>query len=356
MSDAALDLRSSVEWAVREHQARIAAEPFDFESYHALFELYDGAGMVDESWCVASVLSFLKKATPRELSCVQRHRTPGLVRAKSSLSDEVLRRHVTHPDENLLVTCILGLIAPAVAGWRAVELPKTLRPEERIGLDDPSLLVRTTKYVRGVLDLTAPELFLRPGDRGDCSLMDIKRAGRLRPTMVVFGDLLSGHTEPELAFALGRLMMDLYAPRFCLVALDRSPQAVKQVLLACLQWVGLPVQGDRAALGQIGREIVGRMPEEARGQLRSLIERLIEQSPRVDIKQWIAASELTAYRVALLLGGNHRIAGRMISQEQPGLGVAGTISPRQKITELVLYGISDDYFAARQSLGIHVGD
>ena len=213
MSDAALDLRSSVEWAVREHQARIAADPFHLPSHHALFELYDEAGMVDEAWCVASVLSFMKKTTPRELSCVQRYRTPGLVRAKSSLSEQVLRRHVTHPHENLLVTCIMGLIAPAVAGWRAVELPGTLRFEDRIDpLNDPSLLSRITKYVRGVLDLTAPELWVRPEDRGDCVLMNIKREDRLRPAMVVFSDLLSGRTEPELAFALGRFMMDLYAP------------------------------------------------------------------------------------------------------------------------------------------------
>lgn len=118
MSEAALDLRMNVDWAVREHQARITTEHFHAPSYHALFDIYEGAGMLDEAFCVASALDFLRKATPREQSCAQRHRRSGLVRARWPLPEEVLRRHVAHPDQNLLVSCILGVIAPGVAGWR----------------------------------------------------------------------------------------------------------------------------------------------------------------------------------------------------------------------------------------------
>lgn len=212
-----------------------------------------------------------------------------------------------------------------------------------------------TKYVRGVLDVTQPELFLRPDDVGDLSLMNVKRAGRLHPTMVVFGNLLRPKDERQLVFAMARYMMDLYPPHFCFVALDRSPQAIKQVLLACLHWVGLPVQGDLAALDQIALEIVSRMSATAREQLRSSIARLLGVGQPIDVKQWVAASELTAYRVGLLLcGGDHRIAGQMIAEEQVVLGYGGGISPRDKIAELVLYSISDDYFAARRALGIQV--
>ena len=92
-------------------------------------------------------------------------------------------------------------------------------------------------------------------------------------------------------------MMDLYLPHFCFVALDRSPQALKQVFMACLHGVGLPVQGDVAALDQISREIFGRMQPAARDQLRSLLQKFIEAGGSTDVKRWAAASELTAYRV-----------------------------------------------------------
>ena len=43
----------------------------------------------------------------------------------------------------------------------------------------------------------------------------------------------------------------------------------------------------------------------------------------------------------------------MISQEQAPLGVGATMSPRDKIKELVLYSISEDYFTARRAIGVH---
>ena len=48
------------------------------------------------------------------------------VMARQRLSEDSLRRHVFHPDQDLYLTGILGLIAPAVAAWRAVDLPGTI--------------------------------------------------------------------------------------------------------------------------------------------------------------------------------------------------------------------------------------
>jgi hypothetical protein len=136
------------------------------------------------------------------------------------------------------------------------------------------------------------------------------------------------------------------------VALDRSPQALKQVFMACLRAVGMPVQGDTAALDTIAREITGRMAPAAVDQLRSLIQKFIDAGGSTDVKRWAASAELTAYRVGLLLASDLRIAGQMISQEQSMLGSA--MSPRDKIKELVLYSISEDYFTARRNIGMAI--
>ena len=273
--------------------------------------------------------------------------------ARQRLSEDTLRRHVFHPDQDLYLTGILGLIAPAVAAWRAVEMPPTFSAKERIDVTvDPSLFSRMAKYVKDVLNVAAPDVYLRAQDPGDLTLMNIKRDGQIHPTMVVFQNLLKGKTEQHLAFALGRYMMDLYLPHFCYVALDRSPQALKQVFMACLRAVGMPVQGDVAALDTIAREITARMQPAAVDQLRSLIQKFVDAGGSTDVKRWAAASELTAYRVGLLLANDLRIAGQMISQEQSMLGSA--MSPRDKIKELVLYSISEDYFTARRNIGMTV--
>jgi tetratricopeptide (TPR) repeat protein len=348
------DPKEYVEAAVREHQILIANEPFRYESYHALFNIYNKAQQIDKGYCVASVLNFLKKATPEEEAYFEKYRRGDFQMARQRLSEDTLRRHVFHPDQDLYLTGILGLIAPAVAAWRAVELPASLNANKRIDVStDPALFSRMTKYVKDVLNVAQPDVYLRPEDMGDLTLMNIKRDNQLHPTIVVFQNLLKGKVEVHLAFALGRYMLDLYLPHFCFVALDRSPQALKQVFMACLHGVGLPVQGDVAALTQIANEIFGRMQPAAKDQLRSLLQKFIEAGGSTDVKRWAAASELTAYRVGLLLSGDLRIAGQMISQEQAPLGVGATMSPRDKIKELVLYSISEDYFTARRAVGLN---
>jgi golgin subfamily B member 1 len=378
--------------AVREHEALIAKESFRYASYHALFEIYDEAQQVDEAYCVASVLSFLKKATPAEEAYFEKHRPGELQMARQLLSEDTLRRHVCHPDQDPRLTAILGVIAPAVAAWRATKLPRNIDTNQRIDVaTDPALFSRMTKYVAEVLDVALPDVYLRPGERGDLAVLNVKHGLQgtceeadssvfsrmigyvmavlgltqptpaepspsapldhpVHPTIVVFQNLLEGKTEVHLAFALGHYLLDLYLPHFCFVALDRSPQALEQVFMACLHGVGLPAQGDVAALGQLANEIFGRMQPAAKDQLRSLLQKLIEAGGRTDVKRWAASSELTAYRVGLLLSGDLRIAGQMISQEQASLGAKWT--PRDKIKELVLYSISEDYFAARRAIGV----
>jgi len=345
--------REFVDAAVREHQILIANEPFRYESYHALFNIYYNASEVDKAYCVATVLSFLKKATDVEQAFVDKHKRGDFVMARQRLSEDTLRRHVFHPDQDLYLTGILGLIAPAVAAWRAVPLPGTLSPNERIDIQvDPSLFSRMAKYVKDVLNVSTPDVYLRPNDPGDLTLMNVKRDDTLHPSLVVFQNLLRGKNEAHLVFALGRYMMDLYLPHYCYIALERSPQHLKQVFLACLRAVGMPVQGDVAALDIIAREITSRMQPAALDQLRSLMQKFIDAGGSTDVKRWAAASELTAYRVGLLLCHDLRIAGQMISQEQSMLG--STMGPRDKIKELVLYSISEDYFTARRAIGVTV--
>ncbi|NJK30990.1 MAG: hypothetical protein HC927_00500 [Deltaproteobacteria bacterium] len=63
--------------------------------------------------------------------------------------------------------------------------------------------------------------------------------------------------------------------------------------------------------------------------------------------------ELTCYRVGFLLCGDLPTAALMVSQESGLLG--STMTPKDKIKELVLYSISEDYFEARRAVGIQVG-
>jgi hypothetical protein len=169
----------------------------------------------------------------------------------------------------------------------------------------------------------------------------------------VYQNILRGKKENHLVFALGKHMMELYPPHYAYVAIDRSPQSLKQVFMACMRICGMPVQGDAAALDSIAREIKGRMAAGHVDQLVSLMKKFIAAGGSTDVKRWASAVELTGYRVGLLMCGDLQTAALMVSQESNLLG--STMTPKDKIKELVLYSISEDYFDARRGIGVQVG-
>ncbi|HEY8379115.1 MAG TPA: tetratricopeptide repeat protein, partial [Nannocystis sp.] len=339
--------------AVKEHQILIAQEPYRYESYHALFNIYRRSSQLDKAFCVARTLVFLKQATPEEQQIYEKYYTPEFRQARQRLSEEVLRRNVFHPDEDLWLTGIVGSIAPAIAAWRANPLPAYLKPNERTDINtDPSLVARMAKYVMQLLNVGQPDLYLRPDEPGDVALLNAQRDGRVHPTMVVFQNLLKGKNEKHLAFALGKHMCDLYLPHYAYVALDRSPQNLKQIFLACMHMCDMETGGNRAELDQIAREILARLPANARDQMRSLMRRFVEAGGSTDVKKWALGMEITGYRIGFLLCDDLVTAAHLISQEQAAFGSA--LTPKDKIKELVLYSISEDYFKARKSIGMSV--
>ena len=95
-----------------------------------------------------------------------------------------------------------------------------------------------------------------------------------------------------------------------------------------------------------------QVPGGARDQMRSLMRKFVEAGGSTDVKKWALATEIAGYRVGLLLCNDLVVAAHIISQEQSSFG--SSMTPKDKIKELVLYSISEDYFKARKGIGIAV--
>lgn len=331
----------------------LADSPTDPTHLRALFDLYQRRRMHDQACCVAEALMALRKASPGQTLWRGQHRPRGAIAARRPLSLQVLRDHVVHPDQDRYITAILTTIAPALAGWRALDLPGTLDSADLVDASThPSDAARMVKYAHRVLGVDMPTLFLRPEDHGDYTLINAKDGDYLRPTLVLFDELLDRRKEPELGYAIGRAMADLYRPHFAFVAIDRSPAALRCVLQACLRASGHPAEGDMAALDAIASELLRRLPTTAEQDLFRIVQLAVEAEVELDAERWAETSELTACRIGLLLSGDLHSASRALRSEPSPLCTPTRWSAKERLHELVRYGISEDYFLARQAIGI----
>ena len=84
--------------------------------------------------------------------------------------------------------------------------------------------------------------------------------------------------------------------------------------------------------------------------LRSGVKYFLQQGGSSDIKSWYQSVELTAARAGFLMCGDLEIARKMLALE-PGL--PGDLAPAEKLEDVILFSMSENYFALREALGIN---
>lgn len=337
---------------IRVHFTMVRLEPSRYASYHRLFEIYVARRELDKAFCIARTLVFLKQANAQETALHGRYPQPEFRRIRQRLGEEVLRRCVFHADEDVGVAAVLGLVAPVLAGWRPKTLPYPLRPSDRVDPDDdPSLVSQQLIYVTSVFGFPAPDLYFRPDEPGDVTVMNVERGGSVRPTMIAQASVIHDKRENNLAFTLGRHALDLYPPHYAFMIIDRSPENLKDVLMACMQVVKVGAPELSSGAQALARELGKHLKAPALERLTAAIQRLVKGG-EVDVKRWARAAELAGYRAGFLFCNDLTTAAHAIGQEQRVLGAFFT--QKEALRELVVYSVSEEYFEARRSLGLNV--
>jgi hypothetical protein len=91
-------------------------------------------------------------------------------------------------------------------------------------------------------------------------------------------------------------------------------------------------------------------PVEREG-LRLVVQRYLDAGAKSDLKRYIQTTEATAARAGLLLCGDLEIAAKLLADEPQ---VPGDLSAREKVKDLVVFSVSEQYAALRSRLGIGV--
>jgi tetratricopeptide (TPR) repeat protein len=335
--------------AIREHQWMLRADPYRVDSYRALYRLYFDAREYDKAWCLAATLSFLKKSDAEQKQFYEQYKQPGMIRPQSRIDNERWMKDLFHPDEDLFVSKMFEAIAPAVHAAKASS-DKALHLLKKHEVDPASSTVtfaRTFGFVSQVMNLNLiPRLFLRTDAQGGL----VHVPGSNPPASVCGATLLSGFSPPDLAFVIAR-HLSYYRGEHFVRTLMTSNAELRTVLLAAMRIAGVLPQSE-PAIDQTAQQLAARLTPAQAEALRSLGKRFVDAGARTDVKQWMQAVELTGCRAGFLLAGDLETAARMIQSLPPEGPV--DLPPKEKIKEVVLFSVSEEYFRLRRTLGITI--
>jgi hypothetical protein len=106
------------------------------------------------------------------------------------------------------------------------------------------------------------------------------------------------------------------------------------------------------AVNTTAQELVKHMSQVQRDGLRMVVQKFVEDGAKADLKRWMQTVDVTSCRAGLLLCADLEIAKKIIAQEPQ---LPGDLAAQEKMKELIVFSVSEQYFSLRKALGIAVG-
>lgn len=338
--------------AVAAQNALLKKSPYRVESYQALRKLYTEVKKADESWCACQALKCLNMAEPDEEAFFKKHRTRKPIVAKERFHEEQWTKLIVHEEQDPLLTAIFAIIQPAVIGARSQTLDKFgVTPQHKRNAEtDPAAMAQMLHYAAGVTGIALPDVYYRESDPGGLSFLFTN------PAAIGLGKgALQGGPPQALAFVAAR-HLSYMRPGHYLRHLVPTGSGLRSWLLAAIKTATpqFPIPKDlEASVGEHSAAFTQHLTGPQVEQLRSVVHKLLAAAPELDMKRWVASVDLTADRVGLVLANDLEIATAIV-RASPEDAAAATQKDRLK--ELYLYSVSEDYLSLRHKLGIAIGD
>jgi len=344
----------SADKAVAEHQAMLDMYPTKYDSYIQLGRTFLKAGRYDEAWCVCRALVFMGQATEEALKFYERYNTRKLIRAKQRLAPDRWK-HIYHPDEDRLISSIMAMVWQDVSVLRA-KSPRSWGLRKR---DIPSQRhwkaprVQLFNYAAQALGLRAPQLYIQHSKEGEIVYANCKADDGVTPSLVLRSDYFDLDDHKEAAFVLAKKMCYLRPEHVLALAFGSISE-----LQAIFDWAvrrranNWSASADAALIDELSRTVTPNIGPSRWEQLQRLAARERQSDRPRNLSQWRVAIDHTADRTGFILCNDLRVAATQIAREHAWPGMPGT---ETRITDLLRYSVSEDYFAVRRYLGMVVG-
>jgi len=344
-----------MEQAIGEHAIVLQKDPLRVDPYRSLYKLYLKMHEYDRAWCMCAALAFLHKADEEEQRFFEDYRPRGMIQVKSRLDNELWVKQLFHKDENIYIGKIFEMITPAaiVAKLGQLRAARQLPVLDKRFKQDPATstvtFAKTFGWAAQVLGVPTPELYVRNDVPG--ALVAVPSSP---PASVAGQTVLTGFSPQELTFIVGK-HLSYYRGEHFIRNLFPTLNELKVLLFAAVKIImnDFAVPAEMAqAVNTTAQELVKHMQPIQRDGLRLVVQKFVEDGAKVDLKRWMQSIEVTACRAGLLLCADLDIAKKIIAAE-PQLPV--DLTPQEKLKELIVFSVSEQYFTLRKALGIAVG-
>jgi hypothetical protein len=296
-------------------------------------------------------VSVLNVADADEERFYRRHRSDNAAPAQAVLQEQDWANYLAHPDADPLVTRIFALIQPTIIRVRTQPLA-ALGYDERFRLDlaaQPYPILQMLYYVHGVLGFDPPPVYQNPNDPTGLGFL------HAHTPAVVLGVAAFERNVPaqSLAFVAGR-HGTYFRPGYYVRHLVPTGTGLKAWLFAAIRLCvpNFPIAPE--IQGQVEEAITAMVADFPGGTrkelLASTVTKLIQSGGAIDLKKWVAAIDLTADRAGFLLAHDLAVACEVMRATDE----ASSVPSKERVKEIVLYSISQEYLALRELLQIGV--
>jgi hypothetical protein len=264
-------------------------------------------------------------------------------------------KNVFHQEEDRYIGAVFAAVWQGVAWLKSGDHKQfgLKRKEKRDLQNDQALFSKVFNYVTQVLNLTPPEVYFRPEQQTGMQLANTKEKDQLIPSLIVGAELLQGRGDKELAFPLATFLTKLRPEHYLrLTTQSNTELGIAFVSAVKLVQPQFPVPAaQQATVDQYLAVLRTHVRPEWHEQLALVVKKFIESKGEINLQRWSTAVDLTSHRAGFIIANDLTLAARFIQMEP---ATVGGLSAKDKIKELVLYAISEDYFELRQHLGLTI--
>ncbi|MFO0727023.1 MAG: hypothetical protein U1E65_24800 [Myxococcota bacterium] len=354
--------RETAPEALRIFHSLVPEAPDPAVPIRELYGLYEPLGMYDRVLCCLGALTLMRVAAPAETKLYevlykqseeQKAATKGNQKA---LDDKLWRGIVFHQDCRNSIADILSVIfrgAPDL--FAAQQKNLELKKKERVdlaakgrGSRSELMYFNMWRQLAAAMQVGDMEHFHRPGS---------PQAPRMYPGFpnVLFAgeqhEVFSQLPPKQVTWVLARQMATARPELAPVRAL--LPEEVGAAIEGAIRlWVrdgsGIDIGLDGRVVENWTRALNVALGERAKMALKQPVTTCVQRGELKGLAKYLEGAEHTASRVALLMTNDIRVADRALG-DPDGLV---DMSYRRRARELMLFTLSDDYFALRQQFGL----